>query len=181
MLEATLIGMSLRHGILGLLSIRPGSGYDLLNWFQETLANVWPATQSQLYGDLNKLASDGLIEVTSTGARGRKEYALTSAGREELHHWLVDVEPNRVRRNDMLLRVFFFSLLSRDEARALLERERAVFAEAGDGMRELEKSVDWTQGPLADNGRIALEWGLRYTKMQQEWADWALEQLDTER
>ena len=38
------------------------------------MANVWPATQSQLYGELNKLADAGLIEVSDIGPRGRKEY-----------------------------------------------------------------------------------------------------------
>ena len=45
------------------------------------MANVWPATQSQLYGELNKLADAGLIEVTDIGPRGRKEYRITEAGR----------------------------------------------------------------------------------------------------
>ncbi len=42
--------MSLRHALLGLLSEGPASGYDLLKLFDNSLANVWPATQSQLYG-----------------------------------------------------------------------------------------------------------------------------------
>ena len=60
---------------LGLLAQHPGSGYDLLKQFEKSMANVWPATQSQLYGELNKLADGGLIEVTAVGPRGRKEYA----------------------------------------------------------------------------------------------------------
>ena len=60
--------MSLRHAALGLLSRGPASGYDLLKVFEASMANVWPATQSQLYGELNKLADAGLIEV-STSAR----------------------------------------------------------------------------------------------------------------
>ena len=48
------------------------------------MANVWPATQSQLYGELNKLAAAELIEVAEVGARGRKEYRITVAGRTEL-------------------------------------------------------------------------------------------------
>ena len=43
---------------LGLLARQPGSGYDLLKTFEKSMANVWPATQSQLYGELNKLADD---------------------------------------------------------------------------------------------------------------------------
>ncbi|MGB0972936.1 MAG: PadR family transcriptional regulator, partial [Mycobacterium sp.] len=42
--------MSLRFATLGLLAQRPGSGYDLLKRFEKSMANVWPATQSQLYG-----------------------------------------------------------------------------------------------------------------------------------
>lgn len=181
MLEATLIYMSLRHGILGLLSECPASGYDLLSIFQETLVNVWPATQSQLYGELNKLAKDGLIEVTATGARGRKEYAVTEAGAAELHRWIVDVDPVGVGRNDMLLRVFFLGQISRSEARAYLEQERHGTEKHAEILREIEKNVDWEMGDnLATYGRIALEWGLRFTRMQREWADWALDRIEAE-
>ena len=62
-------GVSLRIAALGLLAQHPGSGYDLLKRFEKSMANVWPATQSQLYGELNKLADAGLIEVSPTSAR----------------------------------------------------------------------------------------------------------------
>lgn len=182
MLEVTLIPMSLRHGILGLLSEKPASGYDLLATFQETLVNVWPATQSQLYGELNKLAKDGLIEVSATGARGRKEYSVTEAGAAELHRWIVDVDPVGIGRNDMLLRVFFLGQVSRSEARAYLEQERYGTEKHAEILQKIEETVDWENGgDLAKHGRLALEWGLRFTKMQREWAEWALEQLDTKR
>src|ERR1700742_4136460 len=76
--------VSLRIAALGLLAQEPGSGYDLLKHFEKSMANVWPATQSQLYGELNKLADAGLIEVSDIGPRGRKEYRVTDAGHEEL-------------------------------------------------------------------------------------------------
>ena len=44
--------MSLRIAALGLLAQRPGSGYDLLKLFENSMANVWPATQSQLAKDV---------------------------------------------------------------------------------------------------------------------------------
>lgn len=174
--------MSLRHGILGLLSESPASGYDLLTTFHETLVNVWPATQSQLYGELSKLEKDGLIEVTATGARGRKEYTLTDAGAAELRRWMVDVEPSRVHRNDMLLRVFFLGRLSRPEARTFLEQERDGTDKYARELQSIKESVDWDSGTdLATYGRIALEWGLRFTEMRREWAEWALQQIDANR
>ncbi|PRC47663.1 PadR family transcriptional regulator, partial [Mycobacterium sp. ITM-2017-0098] len=43
--------MSLRIAALGLLAEGPASGYDLLKLFEKSMANVWPATQSQLYSE----------------------------------------------------------------------------------------------------------------------------------
>ena len=70
------------------------------------MANVWPATQSQLYGELNKLAADGLIEVGDIGPRGRKEYRVTDAGRAELVRWMINPQDDPPYRSASLLRVF---------------------------------------------------------------------------
>ncbi|MFC7267315.1 PadR family transcriptional regulator, partial [Streptomyces lutosisoli] len=104
--------MSLRHALLGLLSERPASGYDLLKLFETSLATAWPATQSQIYTELTKLAGTGLINVAAEGPRGRKEYALTDEGLAELRHWLTETKPQRNTRSDILLRVFFLGVLT---------------------------------------------------------------------
>src|SRR3954468_3654571 len=98
--------VSLRMAALGLLAQQPGSGYDLLKRFDISMANVWPATQSQLYGELNKLAADGLIEVSDVGPRGRKEYRVTDAGRAELAQWVTNPRDDPPPRSASLLRVF---------------------------------------------------------------------------
>ncbi|WP_062349231.1 PadR family transcriptional regulator [Herbidospora yilanensis] len=166
--------MSLRHALLGLLSEGPASGYDLLKLFEKSLANVWPATQSQLYGELGRLADAGLITVQSEGARGRKEYAVTDAGREELRHWLLNVKPTPIRRYDMLLRVFFFGQISADDAIAYLrEQQQAAEAEA-ERLAEVGKMIEPHQDNFTVYGRLALEWGLRSNRLHQEWAEWAI-------
>ncbi|MBO3750118.1 PadR family transcriptional regulator [Streptosporangiaceae bacterium NEAU-GS5] len=189
--------MSLRHAVLGLLAEAPGSGYDLMRVFNLSLANVWPATQSQVYGELNRLAEAGLVEVADEGPRGRKEYAVTDAGRAELRHWMIDVEPNRVQRSDLLLRVFFLGQLSRAEAAAYLRREGDLAAREHDVLLKLREEVtsekdacdeDGERGSGKDGGKdpdgltthglLALEWGLRATRAAKDWADWAVEQLD---
>ena len=62
--------MSLGHAVLGLLNAQPGSGYDMLKRkrFENSMANVRPATQSQLHGELAKLEKAGLVGVTPKGA-----------------------------------------------------------------------------------------------------------------
>lgn len=170
--------MSLKHAVLGLLStLGPSSGYDLLQHFDISLTYVWPAAQSQLYGELGKLDQAGLVAVVAEGARGRKEYTVTDDGMAELRHWMVDVEPSRVRRNDMLLRVFFFSVLRPDQAMEYLRRRVAAAAESYEELRRVQQEIEPIEAPLAEHGRLALDWGLRYYVMEREWAERAIKEL----
>ncbi|MGR7000008.1 PadR family transcriptional regulator [Yinghuangia aomiensis] len=90
------------------------------------MANVWPATQSQVYGELGRLTDAGLLAVSAEGARGRKEYTITDPGRAELRTWLLAPEPLRPVRSEMLLRVFFLDRIAADQARAYLTAQGAA-------------------------------------------------------
>ncbi|MFI6486883.1 PadR family transcriptional regulator [Streptomyces sp. NPDC050564] len=169
--------MSLRHALLGLLSDRPASGYDLLKLFETSLANVWPATQSQIYTELTKLAGTGLITVAAEGPRGRKEYAITDEGLAELRHWLTETRPQRTTRSDVLLRVFFLGVLTPEQARGYLAELIEMSDQGDENLRGLVESVDWDDDDLSVYGRIALEYGLRFNAMRREWAEWAAGQI----
>jgi DNA-binding PadR family transcriptional regulator len=172
-MECKIVGMSLRHAVLGLLSSGPASGYDLLKRFEISLANVWPATQSQLYSELNRMADTALVKVAAEGPRGRKEYAITDSGIAELRRWMIKVEPERVRRSDMLLRVFFLDLIPPAEAIAYLHRQVEFASSRYSGLEGIKQAVEGEDGSLAVYGRIALEWGLRYMATVRDWAQWA--------
>ncbi|WP_406171796.1 PadR family transcriptional regulator [Streptomyces sp. NBC_00996] len=169
--------MSLRHALLGLLSDRPASGYDLLKLFETSLANVWPATQSQIYTELTKLAGTGLITVAAEGPRGRKEYAITDEGLAELRYWLTGTRPQRSTRSDVLLRVFFLGVLTPEQARGYLAELIEMSDQGHEDLRRLMESVDWDDDDLSAYGRIALEYGLRFNAMRREWAEWAAGQI----
>jgi PadR family transcriptional regulator AphA len=169
--------MSLRHALLGLLVDHPASGYDLLKAFDTSLANVWPATQSQIYGELTKLADAGLIVVSEHGPRGRKEYTLADSGLAELRRWLTETQPQRTTRSDVLLRVFFLGVLTPEQARDYLGNQAAHAAELHTKLKALDDAIDWDDEDLSVYGRIALEYGQRFAAMQQEWAEWARTQV----
>jgi DNA-binding PadR family transcriptional regulator len=170
--------MSLRHAALGLLARAPASGYDLLKEFEVSMANVWPATQSQLYGELNKLADTGLIQVADVGPRGRKEYAITDTGRAELHRWLTSPQDDPNFRSAQLLRVFLLDELPHEQARDFVQLFRTEADEEHKRYEEIRDSYDWSESDHAFFQRAALENGLRFTRMQSEWASWLLDELD---
>ena len=169
--------MSLRFATLGLLAQRPGSGYDLLKRFEKSMANVLPATQSQLYGELNKLAEAGLIEVADIGPRGRKEYRVTASGRAELIRWIGDPQDDPPMRRPDVLRIFLLGELPADEAR----RYALTFAQhAASELKRLEQlrdSIVWGQTDGDFYGRAALEFGLRHAAMEEQWALWLVQSI----
>jgi DNA-binding PadR family transcriptional regulator len=170
--------VSLRIAALGLLAWEPASGYDLLKHFEKSMANVWPATQSQLYGELNKLANSGLIEVSDIGPRGRKEYRITESGRAELRRWVTNPQDDPPFRSSALLRVFLLDAIPREQARAHM----VAVAEHADAevkrLEELRDSVDWSGAESLFFGRAALEYGLRMNAMQADWARWLARAID---
>jgi DNA-binding PadR family transcriptional regulator len=170
--------VSLRIAALGLLAQEPGSGYDLLKHFEKSMANVWPATQSQLYGELNKLADAGLIEVSDIGPRGRKEYRITDAGRAELRRWVSNPQDDPPFRSAELLRVFLLGEVPPEQARdhvlAMADRAEAEVKR----LEELREAIDWTDDAGAFYGLAALEYGLRMNSMQADWANWLVKEID---
>ncbi|MCW2514660.1 MAG: transcriptional regulator, PadR family [Mycobacterium sp.] len=170
--------MSLRIAALGLLAEYPGSGYDLLKRFQQSMANVWPATQSQLYGELNKLAADGLIEVSAVGPRGRKEYRVTDAGRAELVRWIDSPQDDPPWRRPDLLRVFLLGNAPADVARKYV----TAFAEHAESdlkrYEHVRDSVEWQDDDTDFYNRAALEYGLQYAAMEVRWARQFLAAID---
>ncbi|KUH82681.1 PadR family transcriptional regulator [Mycobacterium sp. GA-1999] len=170
--------VSLRIAALGLLAQQPGSGYDLLKHFEKSMANVWPATQSQLYGELNKLADAGLIEVSAIGPRGRKEYRITAAGRAELRRWIVNPKDDPPFRSPALLRIFLLGEVTDEQARAHL----TAMAERADAeinrLEKLRDSIAWDDSDGLFYGRAALEYGLQLNAMEADWARSVIEGMD---
>ncbi len=166
---------------LGLLAWAPASGYDLLKHFEKSMANVWPATQSQLYGELNKLADAGLIEVSNVGPRGRKEYRITDEGRAELRRWVTNPQDDPPFRSTALLRVFLLDAVPWDQAREHVVAMEAHAEAEVKRLKELRDSVDWTGTDSLFYGRAALEYGLRMNAMESDWARWLVKAIEGRR
>ena len=117
--------MSLRHCILGLLSVRPLTGYEIKKIFDDTLAYAWNAHDSQIYPELHRMEAKGWITAAAVvdGRRKRKVNEITDEGRAEFHRWLAS-RNQRTVRDEFLLRVFFFGMLSPKQQQAWLADEQ---------------------------------------------------------
>ncbi|MFF5987740.1 PadR family transcriptional regulator [Prauserella flavalba] len=168
--------MSLRHGLLGLLAGEPGSGYDLTRRFEDTLGSIWPAKHPQIYGELTRLASEGLIEAEAEGPRRRKEYRITDAGLTELRRWLTDVDVDHTMRLDPVLRSLFFWLMSPAELEQHLTEEAEFYREKAQlyrGYAEAKDRGDFGDNPQTRSLRVTVEAAIRLYDSLADWAEWA--------
>jgi len=168
--------MSLRYALLGLLRDRPASGYDLTQRFAQGIGRyAWSAKHSQIYPELRRLTEEGLIEVVGEGARGKKVYGVTEAGRAELRDWLLSEPKDGTIRNELLLRLFLISGLAPEDRIRILEDVEAETAKLAEQLEDTFKTLtDGTDDLPA--GSYAAMFGVYSYRAMHNWARWALEE-----
>jgi DNA-binding PadR family transcriptional regulator len=99
-----------KYALLGILSISPGSGYDIKKLMEQSTSNFWNESYGQIYPILKQLVKQGLATSHTEKQEGKPEryvYTLTAKGQEELRHWLTGPIEHTVERNELLLKLFF--------------------------------------------------------------------------
>jgi len=141
---------SLRFAILGLLTRRPATGYDIKRDFDRTIGYAWNAHDSQIYPELRRLEEEGLIrpEATKPDGRRRRTYRVTAGGRKRLRAWLAAPAERGFQRDEFLLRLFFLQLLTPPERASVLRLEAGRLE---DELRLLETVL----GPFDRSGAAA--------------------------
>jgi len=118
---------TLRYIMLGLLGIRPMSGYDIKQTFERAVASYWNAGNSQIYTTLKNLHRAGLIDaevIVQTSRPNRKVYRLTPTGEAELQRWLQEEVPERFTKDEFLTKLFFCGEAADETALIHLQEHR---------------------------------------------------------
>jgi PadR family transcriptional regulator, regulatory protein AphA len=164
--------------VLGLLATRPLSGYDIKTIVDRSTRFFWAASYGQIYPELKRLEREGLIkgEDASNGARGRRLYDLTPAGREALRAWLLGTTTTVELRDESLLRLFFADALPREEALLLLEGRRRGHEEYLEILRAIQALPG---GPDPTYVDLVLRWGIDFNEWGARWCQEQLERLQS--
>jgi len=111
--------------LLGFLeSYGPMSGYDIVGMVEGSIGYFWNVTRSQVYRELNRLAEAELVEMGESGARARRPYTITGAGRRAFLNWLALPPGPDIIRLPFLLRYFFGKHLDPQTLRAFVDLHR---------------------------------------------------------
>ena len=170
------------EALLGMLSLRPMSGYEIRQTIEQSIGNFWRESYGQIYPTLKRLVREGLAEVVPERGKGRGSrtvYRLTADGRKRLRAWLKTPSAEQVPRNEMLLKVFFAGQISPGVARVQVEafRERHVgelerYGEIARRMKEMHAGH-----PDRPYWEMTLAFGCAENEAFVRWSDRTLERL----
>jgi DNA-binding PadR family transcriptional regulator len=165
--------------LLGLLSVRPSTAYELAQHVRRSLGWFWPRAERKLYDDPKRLVADGLATATEepTGRRRRTVYTITAEGRSALADWLGTPSAAPSWESEALVKVSFADA---GDLAAL----RRTLAEAGGAARgRLAALAEVTSEPGLAGRRHLDALTLRLRQEHEEalarWADWALVQTES--
>ncbi|MGW9350986.1 PadR family transcriptional regulator [Nocardiopsis flavescens] len=152
--------MSLRHAILGILSVKPMSGYELKKVVDGSVGHFWTADRSQIYRTLSALVEEGLASRGTVVQEGRPTlhpHTVTDAGLAELDRWLASPLQAPPTRDAFLARLFFADRLPPERVRALLDARHREVAEE---LAELE-AIEFPPRNALPEGVTELGYALR--------------------
>lgn len=132
----------LEVALLGLLSVRPMTGYEIDRHYARALGPWWETPRTQIYPKLRNLRSRGLVEqehIIQEGKPNKRVYSIGPAGTTALTSWLVGPIRRTDMKNHMMMRLFLGNLLPPDTMRELLENYRAEMAEWAHSLRDARK------------------------------------------
>jgi DNA-binding PadR family transcriptional regulator len=181
---------SLEFILLGLLALRPSTGYDLKKTMDRSVRYISPVALSQIYPTLKRMAQAGLVDyrvVERGGKTDLKIYSITRSGQDLFQKWLAEPhKPDPYRFDTFPLRFYFSSLLDKttllDHVRSELSFRRAQLVAAKDfnlnNLGKLEPVTAVDMNRTIKFWELYHQYGLEFMETYTRWLEHILQAVD---
>jgi PadR family transcriptional regulator AphA len=174
--------MSIDHAILGVISRYPCSGYDIKTEFEhEGAGAIWGISFGSIYPRLKKLQEEELIRTYDAEDGGRKKtvYELTGKGWKELSAWLTQPAEYPVVRDELLLKLSFWSANSGKENRSTLIDHLTL--RRIETTHKLNYFKEWPENghsSISEYNMLVIDYVTSQLEAELKWIDSSIQQLE---
>ncbi|HBF39749.1 MAG TPA: PadR family transcriptional regulator [Firmicutes bacterium] len=179
--------MSLKHALLGFLNYESLTGYQLKQFFDESIRNFWNASLSQIYPTLNQMKEEGLLTMEvkyQDSSPNAKIYHITDQGRAELQRWLAEPIEPQPYRSAFLIKIFFGANIDKEQIIIQLKQRLQLAEQELENRRQISEKL--FQKFSTENGlnRKALFWsltvdfGIKNEETTVAWCKEAIQRLE---
>jgi PadR family transcriptional regulator, regulatory protein AphA len=172
--------------LLGFLSYKPMTGYDIKREMDHSTTHFWHAHHSQIYTTLRRMEKEALLTsqmVMEEGQPNRRVYNITDEGKKKLQDWLdkplTELDDYKC---ELLVKVFFSGFREDEDVLNELILQRKLHTQHLSVYQELDKFLESHIKTHADPrmiiySRFTLQMGLRYERMFIGWLDDTIEEI----
>jgi DNA-binding PadR family transcriptional regulator len=178
--------------LLGLLQLGPApgqagygdpdpamTGSELWRAAATSIARFWNLTRSQVFLELPRLQTSGLVESAPPRSRRRQPYRITPAGRAAFKEWLDDFVSaglgQEQLRSPLVLSVFFGEFVSPRELRGALVLARNQHQQRLSALEAMQRAL----GGVNRLPARTVERGVDYQRLTISWIDAVLADVKT--
>lgn len=171
-----------KYAVLGLLSRRPQSGYDIRKQYEGSAGNFWSESYGQIYPILKQLEAEGMATHSvdrNEGRPDRKVYEITETGQEALREWLALPAEAFRYRVEVLLKVMHGVKVGPDMTIEHIERfkgEHEALLQRYAGIAE-QLEEEYRGSPNLEYSLLTVSCGEHVSRAFIEWCDEAIARL----
>ena len=169
--------------ILGILSNKPRTGYDIHKLVKTRMGSFWDISYSQIYPTLRMLEKEGLVtkrvEVNER-EQNRKVYSITKEGISKLQRWLTESAKPPTFKFEALLKIAFGDQASKDQLIKHIEELKAMNTEQLENILSVKKEMkaDLKESERAFFEQLTFSLGENLLRAANEWADTATKLIE---
>jgi DNA-binding PadR family transcriptional regulator len=175
------------YAVLGLLSLRPWTTYELAEQMQRALGWFWPRATSGIYEEPKRLVAHGFATAARemAGRRERTRYRITARGRRALEAWVPTGGAGPQIEFEQLVKIFYAERGTKTDLLATLDGIRLDIARraasaAGipheylEGRGGYPERLPWLilTGKFLDDFELMVDqWAAWATTVVEDWPD----------
>ncbi len=165
--------MSIRHGLLALLSQGPRYGYQLRAEFESSTGGTWPLNIGQVYSTLSRLERDELVTRVGADDEGRFVYRITPAGEADVRRWFATplVRADRPR-DELAIKLAMAVTTPGVDVAAVVQAQRTATLRALQDLTRLKADAPAVPADQGDRAwRLVLESMIFQAEAEVRWLD----------
>ncbi|WP_030164553.1 PadR family transcriptional regulator [Spirillospora albida] len=165
--------MSIRHGLLALLSQGPRYGYQLRAEFESSTGATWPLNIGQVYSTLARLERDELVVRAGDDGEGRFVYEITPAGEADVRRWFATPVAAADRpRDELAIKLAMAVTAPGVDVRAVVQTQRAATLRTLQDLTRLKMGAPAVPADQPDRAwRLVLESMIFQAEAEVRWLD----------
>lgn len=166
--------------ILGLLLLKPMTGYELSQYIKQNLSTICSSSAGSIQTALKNLIQSGFVTFTEITQKNKKKkiFEITPLGNARFHQWLEEPMKGNKGKNIELSKLFFLGFLPPKKRVIAITSYIEELKQIQSILLSFQKHMLPNQTDILTYQHLTLDYGIQSLNFQLEWYNNLLKQME---